>query len=234
MISRRLAGGGNMAKRRRRVSSSHHRRRRSNPFRRRRNIGYLARSRNPIRRHHRRRRNPSLGLPAQFGEKIGGALIGGIFGARMLPQMLLKSSNSGIMGYVADAAGGGVVSWLMGKFIGPAWGEGGWIGTAVAVGSRIISDKFSSAVGGSSSLSGDLDFDLGYYLSDKFPYMPGASMGPFRRFPGDRYMTPVAVPTTSTAVQAGTAAAAALQHAAAALPAKSASMSGDRWGSNWD
>lgn len=219
-----------MAKRRRRRASS--RRRRSNPFRRRRrNTGFLARSRNPIRRHHRRRRNPSLGIPAQFGEKVGGALIAGVFGARMLPQMLLKTSNSGIMGYAADAAGGGVVSWLMGRFIGPAWGEGGWIGTAVAVASRVISDKFSSSFGGA-SLSGDLDFDLGYYLSDRFPYYPGASMGPFKRFPGDRYMTPAPIPTTATAVQAGTAAAAALQHAAGALPSKS--LSGDRWGSNWD
>jgi len=217
-----------MARRKR----SHHRRRsrRRNPSRRR-NLAYVARGRNPFRRHHRRRRNPSFGLPSQFGEKVGGALIAGVFGARMLPQMVLKGSNSGLIGYAADAAGGGIVSWAMGKFIGSAWAEGGWIGTAVAVASRIISDKFSETFGGA-GLSGDLDFDLGYYMSDKFPYYPGASMGPFQRYPGANYLNPAPVPTSSTSVQAGTAAAAALQHAAAALPSKS--LSGDRWGSSWD
>ena len=210
----------------------HHRRhRRRNPLRaRRRNaIRYMAR--NPHRRF-RRRRNPSFGLPSQFGEKVGGALIAGVFGARMLPQLVLKESNSGIMGYAADAVGGGAVSWALGKFIGPAWAEGGWIGTAVAVASRIIADKFGASFG-SQGLSGDLDFDLGYYLGDRFPYYPGQAMGPFKTYPGQRYLTPGAVPTTATAVQAGTAAAAALQHAAAAAGGASLSGEGDRWGSSW-
>lgn len=219
-----------MPTKRRRRKVSHHRRRNPSGARQRNNaMSYVARSRNPHRRHHRRR-NPSFGLPAQFGQKVGGALIAGVFGARMLPQLILKDKNTGIMGYAADAAGGGIVSWAMGKFIGASWGEGGWIGTAVAVASRIISDKFGSSLG--AGLSGDLDFDLGYYLSDKFPYYPGSAMGPFQRFPGDRYLTPGAMPTTATAVQAGTAAAAALQHAAAA--AGQPAMAGDRWGSSWD
>lgn len=217
-----------MAKRHR----SHRRRRvrrHRNPSRRR-NMAYVARGRNPFRRHHRRR-NPSFGMPSQFPEKVGGALIAGVFGARMLPQILLKDKNSGLLGYAADAAGGGIVSFALGKFIGSAWAEGGWIGTAVAVASRIISDKFSEAFGGA-GLSGDLDFDLGYYLSEKFPYYPGAAMGPFQRYPGQKYLTPAALPTASTSVAAGTAAAAAAQNAAAALQAKS--LSGDRWGSSWD
>ena len=59
--------------------------------------------RNPGRRHHRRSN------PGQFGNPIqwlygGVGVIAGVVGTRALPQMILGSSNTGVMGYLANAA----------------------------------------------------------------------------------------------------------------------------------
>lgn len=83
-----------MARARKRKSSNprHHHR-----------TGYAARPHNPVRRHHRRHN------PGQFGNPIdwlygGVGVIAGVVGTRALPQLVLGSSNTGIMGYLANAA----------------------------------------------------------------------------------------------------------------------------------
>lgn len=71
-----------------------------------RRAGSAAHRSNPGRRHHRRR-NPgfagSLGTPMDW--LYGGVgVIAGVVGTRALPQLVLGSSNTGIMGYLANAA----------------------------------------------------------------------------------------------------------------------------------
>jgi hypothetical protein len=63
--------------------------------------------RNPTRRiHHRRRSNPSIGGMGTPQDWLYGGVgvIAGVVGTRALPQLILGSSNTGIMGYLANAA----------------------------------------------------------------------------------------------------------------------------------
>lgn len=161
--------------------------------------------------------------------KVGGGAIG-FLAARMIPQNLLPQYNTGFTGYGLNALSGFGVSFLLGKIWDRDAAMGGYIGTGVAVLSRILVDKFN--VGGGGGMSGDLDFDLGYYVSDRFPYPQGAG-GPFDNFPGSPYLAnaPFAA-TSAAAVRAGQGAAAALP-AAAGVSGPTANPSG-RWSdSRW-
>jgi hypothetical protein len=217
-----------------RFTRRHHsrRRRRSNPRRHHRSFMMANRGFRHFRRH---RRNPSIG--GMSGSDLlyagGGALVNGIL-ARVIPQSFASQYNKGLTGYAMNVGTGALGAWLIGKVNRKA-GFGAWIGMIVAVGQRVISDNFgagtAAATGG---MSGDLDMDLGYYLSDTFPY-PQGSGGPYPAFPGTPYMATPALPATAaTAVTAGRAA------AAAALPAAGASQTPDkgqgfvdRWAPAW-
>jgi hypothetical protein len=141
--------------------------------------------------------------------KVGGGAVG-FLAARMIPQNLIPQYNTGWTGYVLNAASGVAASFLLGKIWNRDAAMGGYIGTGVAVLARVLVEKFN--IGGGGGMSGDLDFDLGYYVSDRFPY-PQDAGGPFLNFPGNPYLAnaPFA-PTSAAAVRAG-------QGAAAALPA---------------
>lgn len=225
----------------------HHRRRsrarRSNPRHHRRM--HLMNRRNPhrIRRYHRRR-NPSFGgmSTTDLLYMGGGALVNGV-ACRALPQALLPQYNAGIAGYGLNGAFGAAGAWLIGKFNRRA-GQGAWIGLIVALGQRIIADKFGSgSAGATGGMSGDLDFSLGYYDEGPFPMPQGASAGPYGKFPGTPWTGNASFPTTAaSAVRAGQAAAAAALAPAstastgAASPAlaKAATMHGAGWdNSGW-
>lgn len=175
------------------------------------------------RRHHRRhrsrgrgrRRNPSLRsfTSGNLLPKIVGGGVG-FLAARMIPQNLLPSYNTGFTGYALNAVSGVAASFLLGKVWSRDAEVGGYIGTGVAVLSRILVDKFN--IGGGGGVSGDLDFDLGYYVSDRFPFPQGEG-GPYVNFPGNPYLAnaPFAA-TSAAAVRAGQAAAAALPAVAGA------------------
>jgi len=216
-----------------------HNRRRSNPShyltrhnprhyrRRRHSFGFL-------RPRHRRGHNPDgvMSTERLIPMLVGGA--GGFFGARLIPQNIpfLVQYNTGITGYALNAASGFAVSWLL-KFWKRDAFVGGLVGTGLAVIARVITDQNPANAG--SSMSGDLDFDLGYYTSDRFPFPQGPG-GPYQQFPGTPYLSnPPFQPTGATAVAAGQAAAAAALPAAAAAPAaaKAHGMGADRWGSRW-
>src|ERR1039458_8251198 len=79
------------------------RRKSSNPKHRR--AGSARRRSNPT-RHHRRRSNPGLGGMGSPQDWLYGGVgvITGVVGTRALPQLILGASNTGIMGYVANAA----------------------------------------------------------------------------------------------------------------------------------
>lgn len=139
--------------------------------------------------------------------KVGGGAIG-FLAARMIPQNLLPSYNTGFTGYGLNVLSGAGISFLLGKIWDRDAAMGGYIGTGVAVLSRFLVDKFN--IGGGGGMSGDLDFDLGYYVSDRFPFPQGEG-GPYANFPGSPYLAnaPFAA-TSAAAVRAGQAAAAAL------------------------
>jgi len=147
---------------------------------------------------------------------IGGAAIA-FFGARFIPQnvAMLSQYNTGFAGYVLNLGVGLGLSWVLGRFWNRQAGIGGLVGTGLAVVSRFITEQFGTATpSGASAMSGDLDFDLGYYVSDRFPFPQGAG-GPYMAFPGTPYLPGGAPITSAAAVRAGAAAAAA----APALPA---------------
>lgn len=215
---------------RRRSRSSH--RRRSNP-----RFALLAA---PRRKHRRRSRNRHYGRrrsnPSVRG-MLGGSTVGmigggavGFLAARMIPQNLLPQYNKGWTGYVLNAVSGAGVGMLLHKFWSREAGIGAYVGTGIAILSRLLVEQFN--IGGGGGMSGDLDFDLGYYVSDRFPYPQGAG-GPYDNYPGTPYLAnaPFAA-TSAAAVRAGQGAAAALP-AAAGVSGPTGNPSG-RWSdSRW-
>jgi hypothetical protein len=62
-------------------------------------------------RHHRRRRNPgALGSPMDWITGGAGVVAGGL-GSRVIPQMILGASNTGAMGYLANAVTALALGW---------------------------------------------------------------------------------------------------------------------------
>ena len=222
--SRRISAGGrtgHMAKHRKRRRSSARRSRRS--YRRRSNPLFALTAPRRHRKHHRRarsrgrRRNPSMTGALATGTRLlpmigGGAL--GFLAARMIPQNLLPNYNKGFTGYLLNVGSGVVASYVVGEllFKNRQIAVGGYVGTGLAVLARIFVEQFN--IGGGGGVSGDLDFDLDYYLSDRFPY-PQGNGGPYDNYPGSPYLAnaPFAA-TSAAAVRAGQGAAAALPAAA--------------------
>jgi hypothetical protein len=150
-----------------------------------------------------RRRNAGLSFAGfRSGDLLwlgGGALLNGIV-TRALPQTLLPQYNVSWIGYGMNVIAGSAGAYLISKFNHRA-GQGAWVGMIVAVGQRIIAEKFGAgSAGASAGMSGDLDFDLGYYMSDPFPYQQGDSGGPYQGFPGTPYQA--ALPTANAAANA--------------------------------
>jgi hypothetical protein len=166
-----------MAKRRRATS-----RRRSNPAGRRRS------STRKIMRHARRRhsrRNPSLGNPMQWISN-GAGVVAGVVGTRAIPQLVLGASNTGAMGYAANAAtalGLGFLTHMLfprQQNLSAFVVAGGFAGLI----SRVISDQ--TPFGAQVSLSGLGDWGLGLYQKSNYPYPPRVANG---RGPGTSMFT---------------------------------------------
>jgi hypothetical protein len=141
------------------------------------------RRKSTTRRHHRR--NPGgLGRPMDWVQG-GAGVLAGVLGTRALPQMILGASNTGPMGYAANAVAALALGWgahmLFKKPV---------ITTAVVAGgfaslfSRIIADK--TPYGAQFSLSGLGDWGLGLYQKSNFPYPPRLQNG---RGPGSSMFT---------------------------------------------
>lgn len=189
----------NPHRRRRRHNASHsRRRRRSNPFRRPRvhkhHAGGRRRRRNPfmkVRRIRRRSRNPfGGGAVGQTAIKAAWAIGGGIL-ARSLPQTILGASNTGFMGYAANAATTAVAAMAAGKFFGPSASEGVIIGGAVMTVGRIVEDflgqnlvtfaQLNMPGSGQPLLSSDRRYGMrGDFENFNFP-VPYSSLGPASR-----------------------------------------------------
>jgi len=129
------------APRRRRRSTAvvHHRRRtrRSNP------VTYHRRRRhNPVVHHRRRgsRRNPlGTGWGATFVEGLG--VLSGLLGSKYVAQMILGTSNTGIMGYAANLGVGVAGGWAAGSLLKkPKLGQAFLIGAVIEVIVRVLED----------------------------------------------------------------------------------------------
>ncbi len=110
------------------------RRAQSNP--RRRNI---ARQNRAV-RHNRRRRNPMGG---SWSAEVVQALyiIAGAIGSKLGAQMVLGTSNTGVMGYGANLAAGGILAWAAkGILKNDAAAKGIFAGAVVQVVLRLITD----------------------------------------------------------------------------------------------
>jgi hypothetical protein len=188
------------------------------------------------RRHNRHyRRNPEfLGLNMKtLMEMTVGGVANGIL-TRSGPQLVLGANNTGVMGYGANlvAALGG--AWLMKAMFGANVGIGAVVGGLSAVAQRIMSDLVGSKLG-DIGLSGDLDFDLGFYIGNSFP-LPTAGSGPYLLNPGYSGQ-----PMPSVSVGGPTIVPAALPAAAAGAAADGTtgtsggghSGGSERWGSRW-
>ena len=144
---------------------------------------------------HRRRSNPGqFGSPADW--LSGGAgVLAGVVGTRSLPQLVLGASNTGIMGYFANAATTGILTFLahMAMPKNRVFSASVLAGGAAALISRVIGDY--SLLGTYSSQAG-----LGDYLFN-FNFATPQILGGDRRaivgagMPGP-VSTPVAVGST--------------------------------------
>ena len=148
---------------------------------------------------------------------------------RSVPQLVLGANNVGVVGYGANAAtaflGAMIAKWLGGQDA----AVGAIVGGGTALAQRIISDLMGTKLG-DLNLSGDLDFDLGFYVGNSFP-LPTAGTGPYLLNPGY-----VGGPMPSVSVGNGAIVSASAPVAAAAAAAGAGhghGMGDDRWGSRW-
>ena len=123
-------------------------------------------------RRHTRRSNPgALGTPMDWVQGGAGVVAGAVV-TRALPQMLLSTSNTGAMGYAANAItalGAGFLTHMLfprSRVLTAAVIAGGF-GSLI---SRIISDQ--TPFGSTLSLSGLGDWGLGLYQKSNYPYPP--------------------------------------------------------------
>lgn len=176
--------------------------------RRNRTVVYVTRGHRRSRRH-----NPLLSVPMGELVPLTAWAVAGMAGTRILPQMVFPQYNSGIAGYGLNFVTAVGLSWIGGKFAGSRASQGLLVGGMVGLAARILSDWLGSQTAGAWGLSGDLDFDMGFYIPNTFA-VPTAGSGPFLLnagvtgqpsmnggVPG---MAPVALPATA----GGTAAAA--------------------------
>lgn len=236
---RKFAGGGHMAKRkhhRRHRSSNphrrHHRRHASNPHRRRRHHSLMLVG---PRRHHRRHRNP--GLRGMVGGLIplGAGVVGGYFASRMIPASIpqLQPYNTGLTGFALNGATG-FLAYLVVKRWNRTAGNGVLLGTAMALAVRAYETYMMPAIPAAAPAAA-VSGDLGYYVSDRFPFPQGPG-GPYDPFVGTPALsTPPFATTSAAGVRAGQAAAAAalLPGAARGADGSPLQVEAERWGSVW-
>jgi hypothetical protein len=107
----------------------------------------------------------------------GAGVVAGVVGARALPQMLLGASNTGPMGYVANAVAAVGLGWLThmlfprNQVLVTSVIAGGFAGLI----SRVISDK--TPFGAQLSLTGLGDYGLGLYQKSNYPAPPHLQNG---------------------------------------------------------
>lgn len=166
---------------------------------------------------------------------LGGGI--GYFGSRMIPASIpfLQPYNTGAGGFLLNI-GAGLALYTAAGFVGFArrFRPGILVGTAIAVAVRAYEGYMQPVAmpAPAAAVSGD----LGYYVSDRFPFAQGPG-GPYDPFVGSPSLATPPFSTTSAAgVRAGQAAAAAALTPGAAAGGGAGSplqVEAERWGSNW-
>jgi hypothetical protein len=151
--------------------------RRSNPFR--------------IIRHHRRRNPAGLGDLKALTVSAAAAIAGGVL-TRSIPETLLPSQNTGVMGYALNIAAAFGLGMLGGKFFGEDVGSAIVLGGFVMTAGRVIDDytpyKGLVEFGKFPGLSGDRKYSLsGDYVNQNFTV-------PYSSLPGGRAPAPCPSP----------------------------------------
>lgn len=143
-------------------------------------------------RHRKTRRNPSMSgiLPV-----VGGVVVGGL-ASRMLPQTFLGASNTGVMGYAANAGVALVGGWAVGKWnkqAGMGFVAGGLAGLAI----RVYQDYTSGA-----GAAGSSDGTMGLYTGQSFVIPTSTTGNPLALGPYNFGGGPVAVAAGQNAASA--------------------------------
>lgn len=220
--SKGSSGGGGVfivAKSKRRNGSTRTRRR--NSHRRRRSSNPTFHMSGHSRRHHRRRRNP-VGGGGSIRD-LGGLVLWGTGGAvatRVVPRMVLGTSDTGFMGYGANAAVALLGGMLVGKMAGSQAGSKFTAGGVISLALRVVSDFFGSSLTGLNGME--------YYIENNFP-LPTTGQGPYLLNPGYNGAPMMSVQAGPSPVAQAAAAAAA----ASAAPAGGSMDEPDRWRSRW-
>ncbi len=143
-------------KKKRRPASHHHRlaKGKSNPGRRR---------RSPVRMNRRGKRNPA---GASFGNilETGVWAAVGAVGSKLLTQLVLSGSNTGIMGYLGNLVAGGVLGFAADKALKNSRAAYAiYVGTAIQVLLRAISDY--TPYGQAVALTGVGDYQVSNFVT---------------------------------------------------------------------
>lgn len=151
------------------------RKKKHNPRLKRRTVVALRRRRNPLfLRHRRRNPNGVVSAPVRL-LKTGTLALVGLVATRQVPQMLLGSRNTGVLGYVANAAAALASAAVARKIADREAAEAVGIGGALYLANRIISEQLSP-IGKVLSLSGVGDAqaaglgNVGKYVPAYFPH----------------------------------------------------------------
>lgn len=121
-----------------------------------------------VRHGHHRHRNP-LGINAATIGFAAWGVAGGV-GARALPAMVMSAQNTGIVGYLLNAAAA-VALGFVGRYISPMAGEGMLMGGLVSTGLRVVNDQLGSKIPG-----------MGAYWTSYLPALP-ANSNPYGQMP---------------------------------------------------
>jgi hypothetical protein len=164
---------------------------------------------------------------------IGGGI--GYFGSRMIPASVpfLQPYNTGPTGFLLNI-GAGLALYTAAGFVGFArrFRPGILVGTAIAVAVRAYEGYMQPVAmpAPAAAVSGD----LGYYVSDRFPF-PQGNGGPYDAFPGNPQLTTPPFATSAAGVRAGQAAAAVALAPGSSSPAGGSPLQveAERWGSVW-
>jgi hypothetical protein len=195
-------------------------------------------------RRRSRRHNPLLAVPMGELIPLTAWAIGGMAGTRIIPQMVLPQYNSGLGGYGLNLVAAVGLSWLGGKFAGTRAAQGLLVGGMVGLAARMLSDALGSSTAGAWGLSGDLDFDLGFYIPNSFA-VPTTGQGPYLLQPGitgspmasgGMPMAAALPPASAAAGTPGAGAPSAAALAAATAPAAGGGGGGqepNRWHNSW-
>ena len=138
-------------------------------------------------KHHRHHRNP-FGVSGNDVADIAWVSVGYVAG-RAIPAMLLSGMNTGIVGYLLNAAVGVAGKLIIGGEVGHDLMVGG-VASAIT---RAVSDNLGAKIQG---LSGDPTFTLGAYWTSYFA-VPTVS-DPYGRVAASPYPQPALPPPATT------------------------------------